>query len=205
MSISRMKTMNNVLIVLCLTITTATSSTVVKWSGTYQEIIEYSNSNRLVLRCKTSLTCNEPDTFITRDDLLRIEASKTPKPIISDRFEQNVPLDLSQRNPASQQRPQQPQDVQQRLTTTRRPSIPLTADEKVANGILQMGINIFGLTSSASNDDIQVISPVSIAEATSLIQLGAKGETLKELMKLNGQTIESNKLNGQNLKILITI
>lgn len=186
-----MKNMNSVIFVLCLTITVATSSVVVKWSGVYKEIVEDSNSNILVLRCKTFTYCDGPDQVVQRqllDDVLKLEESKTQKPILSDRFEQHSAT--SQQRPQQSQQSQQPQDITQRLPTTKRPSKPLTADEKVANGILQMGLDIFGLTSRASNDNIQVISPVSIAEATSLIQLGAKGQTLTELMKLNGQ--ESN-------------
>lgn len=202
-----MKNMNNAIIILCLSITiTLTSgqtlSQTVRWRGERYEIIEYTDWGgvRLVLTCKTNLAgCRSPE-LVTKEFLdarIKMQATTTQKPILIDRFpieanEQNfAPQELTQNSPASNL----PQNVPQRVTTTRRPaatSKPLTISDRVANGILQLGINIFGLTSSTNNDDIQVISPVSIAEATSLIQLGAKGQTLLELMKLNGQSVESN-------------
>lgn len=193
-----MKNMNNVIIILCLTITITTSQTV-RWRGERYEIIEYTDWSgvRLVLTCKPNLAgCRIPED-VTKEFLeerIRIQTPTTQRPILNDRFpieanEQSfAPQVLTQNNPPSNL----PQNVPQKVTTTRRPTTSkLTISDKVANGILQLGINIFGLTSSANNDDMQVISPVSIAEATSLIQLGAKGPTLSELMKLNGQSVES--------------
>lgn len=63
----------------------------------------------------------------------------------------------------------------------------LSPPELVALGVLSLGVNIFKKTSAESQDKIQVISPLSIAGATSLMQLGARGETLNELRKINGQ------------------
>lgn len=58
----------------------------------------------------------------------------------------------------------------------------------VANAVLNLGINIFQQTARKSNVKMQVISPLSIAGATALIELGANGKTLKELMEIHGQT-----------------
>lgn len=185
--------MNNVIIILCLTITITTSQTV-RWRGERYEIIEYADWGgvRLVLTCKTNLAgCRGPELVSKEflDARIKMQATTTQIPILIDRF----PIEANEQNFAPQDITQNTQNIPQRVTT-RRPaptSKPLTISDKVANGILQLGIDIFGLTSSANNDDISVISPVSIAEATSLIQLGAKGQTLLELMKLNGQTVES--------------
>lgn len=58
---------------------------------------------------------------------------------------------------------------------------------KVANAVLNLGINIFQ-HNYVSNEKIQVISPLSIAGATALIEIGANVKTLEELMKIHGQT-----------------
>lgn len=63
----------------------------------------------------------------------------------------------------------------------------LSTPDLVAIGVLNLGVDIFRKTAAESQDKIQVISPLSIAGATSLMQLAAKGETLKELRKINGQ------------------
>lgn len=79
----------------------------------------------------------------------------------------------------------------------------------VALGVLNLGVEIFKKTTSQSKDKIQVISPLSIAGATSLIQLGAKGQTLIELRKINGQIKSddddnlSSKEYHENFRILL--
>lgn len=197
--------MNNVIILLCLTIT-ITSSQNVRWRGERTEIIQY--YDQYYLTCRTPLFfCNKEPELVSKEFLnnriraqqAQAQALTTQAPKLSDRFpsEANEPT-VAPQDPtqfySNKNQQNVPQAVQQRVTTTRRPQTyqPSTPNDRVANGILQLGINIFGLTSSSNNDDIQVISPVSIAEATSLIQLGAKGQTLAELLKLNGQTEESN-------------
>lgn len=62
------------------------------------------------------------------------------------------------------------------------------SDDLVASAVLNLGINIFKHTAAESNEKMQVISPLSIAGATSLIELGANGKTLKELMGIHGET-----------------
>lgn len=193
-----MKNMNNVIIILCLTIT-ITSSQLVKWRGERHEILEFRDWEgvKLLLTCRTAIVGCDGSKIVQQsflDTRIKEQLAAAQKPILSDRFPSETnqafaPQELTHNIPATNV----PQNVQQRVSTTRRPSTtqPQTIENRVANGILQMGINIFGLTSAGSNDDIQVISPVSIAEATSLIQLGAKGKTLIELMKINGQTPES--------------
>lgn len=63
-----------------------------------------------------------------------------------------------------------------------------SSNDLVANAVLNLGINIFQHSANESNDKMQVISPLSIAGATSLIELGANGRTLEELRKIHGQT-----------------
>lgn len=65
--------------------------------------------------------------------------------------------------------------------------------EFVAHGVLSLGLDIFQKTVSESSAKIQVISPLSISGATSLMQLGARGETLNELRKINGQINKDGK------------
>lgn len=69
-----------------------------------------------------------------------------------------------------------------------------TSAELVALGVLSLGVDIFRKTASESSAKIQVISPLSIAGATSLMQLGAKGETLSELRQINGQIKEGENV-----------
>lgn len=68
------------------------------------------------------------------------------------------------------------------------PSATNPSYDLVANAVLNLGINIFQHSANESNDKMQVISPLSIAGATSLIELGANGKTLEELRKIHGQT-----------------
>lgn len=87
--------------------------------------------------------------------------------------------------------------------------VELSAPDLVAIGVLNLGVDIFRRTAAVSQDKIQVISPLSIAGATSLMQLGAKGETLKELRKINGQIkdgvddILESKLYHENFGLLL--
>lgn len=58
----------------------------------------------------------------------------------------------------------------------------------VANGILNLGINIFQHTTADNEEKIQVISPLSIAGLTALIELGAMERTLEEFMEIREQS-----------------
>lgn len=62
-----------------------------------------------------------------------------------------------------------------------------SSQDLVAKGVLDLGINIFKHTSADNKEKIQVISPLSIAVATALIQLGANGTTFEELLEIQGQ------------------
>lgn len=57
----------------------------------------------------------------------------------------------------------------------------------VANGVLNLGMNIFRHTTSDSDEKIQVISPLSIAGVTALIELGSMERTLEELLGIREQ------------------
>lgn len=77
-----------------------------------------------------------------------------------------------------------------RVWTKTPPTYDLSSpfNDLVASSVLNLGINIFQHTTGDSNEKMQVISPLSIAGATSLIELGSNGKTLEELRKIHGQT-----------------
>lgn len=62
-------------------------------------------------------------------------------------------------------------------------------DDFVANGVLDLGMKIFKQTTKDSNDKIQVISPLSIAGATALLELGANRKTFEEFVIIRGKDL----------------
>lgn len=63
-------------------------------------------------------------------------------------------------------------------------------DDLVANGVLNLGIKIFQQTTADSNAKMQVISPLSIAGATALLELGANRKTFEEFVNLRGKEMK---------------